>query len=141
MDSTLLTHLLQLAALFHLGLICAGASMPKAVGLKQNLALLSPFVRRLFLVYYAFIGLVLIGFGSLTFVFAAQMAAGEPVARGLCLLLTAFWLLRLIAATFVFDVRPFLTNVWYKLGYQATNVVFVYLLALYAFTAWKGGRL
>jgi hypothetical protein len=69
------------------------------------------------------------------------MAAGEPVARGLCFLLTVFWLLRLIAATFVFDVRPYLTNVWYRIGYQATNVVFVYLLTVYAFTAWKGGRL
>ena len=141
MNSTVLTHLLQFAALLHLGLICAGASMPKAVDLKANLGLLSPFVRRLFLVYYAFIGLVLVGFGVLTLVFASQMATGEPVARGLCFLLTAFWLLRLIAATFVFDVRPYLTNLWYKLGYRATNVVFVYLLGIYAFTAWKGGRL
>jgi hypothetical protein len=141
MNSTALTRLLELAALLHLGLICAGASMPKAVDLSRNLNLLSPFVRRLFLVYYAFIGFMLLGFGLLTFVFAAPMAAGEPVARGLCFLLTVFWLLRLIAATFVFDVRPYLTNVWYRIGYQATNVVFVYLLTVYAFTAWKGGRL
>ena len=141
MNISTLTRLLQFAAVLHLGLVCAGASMPKAVDLTRNLNLLTPFVRRLFLVYYAFIGLVLIGFGLLTFLFAAQMAAGEPVARGLCFLLTAFWLLRLIAATFVFDVRPYLTNVWYKIGYQATNVVFVYLLAIYSFAAWRGGRL
>src|SRR5689334_10482989 len=120
MNTTLLIRLLQLAAVLHLGLICAGACMPRAVNLRANLTLLSPFVRRLFMVYYAFIGLMLLGFSVLTFLFAAQMAAGEPVARGLCFLLTAFWLVRLVVATFVFDVRPYLTNFWYKLGYQAT---------------------
>ena len=141
MNSNTLVRLLELAAVLHLGLVCAGALLPRAVNLRADLALLSPFVRRLFLVYYAFIGLMLFGFGLLTFLFARQMAAGEPVARGLCFLLTAFWLVRLFAATFVFNVKPYLTNLLYKLGYQATNVVFIYLLAIYAFTAWKGGHL
>jgi hypothetical protein len=136
-----LSTLLQIAAVLHLGLLCAGASMPKAVGLRGHLAMVPPFVRQLFLVYFSFIGLVLAGFGCLTFVFAGAMAAGEPVARGLCILLTAFWALRLVAAAFIFDVRPYLTNWFYRLGYRALNAVFIYLLAVYAFTAWEGGRL
>src|SRR5205814_7911544 len=63
MKTTHLTLLLQIAALLHLGLICAGASMPKAVRLSANLATLPAFIRRLFLVYFVFIGLVLVGFG------------------------------------------------------------------------------
>ena len=89
--------------------------------------------------YYAFIGLMLAGFGTLTFVFADAMARGEPVARGLCILLTAFWSLRLIAAAFIFDVRPYLTNWFYRISYQALNLAFIYILAVYILAAINGG--
>ena len=141
MNTSSLTILLQIAALLHIGLICAGASMPRAVGLRTHLAALPPFIRRLFLVYFSFIGLVLFGFACLTFFFADAMAAGEPLARAFCVLLTAFWTLRLVAMAFIFDVRPYLTNWFYRLGYQATNLVFVYLVAVYALAVWKGGSL
>ena len=141
MKTATLTTLLQIAALCHLGLVWAGASMPKAVNLSGHLATLPPFIRRLFFVYFSFVGLVLVGFGCLTFFFAEAMAVGEPLARALCGLLVAFWALRLIVAAFVFDVRPYLTNWFYRLGYQATNLVFVYLLAIYALALWKAGRM
>jgi hypothetical protein len=141
MKTETLITLLQIAALCHLGLIWAGATMPRAVNLNGHLATLPPFLCRLFLVYLTFIGLVLVGFGSLTFFFAHSIAAGEPLAKGLCVLLIAFWALRLIVAAFVFDVRPYLTNWLYRMGYWATNLVFVYLLAVYVLALWKGGRL
>jgi hypothetical protein len=131
--------LLQLAALMHLGLICAGALMPRAVNLKTNLAALPPFIRRLFWVYYCFIGLCLVSFGLMTFTFAGTLAAGGGLARALCVFLALFWTIRLVAATFVFDVRPYLTNQFWRLGYHATNIAFIYLPVVYAWTAWKGG--
>jgi hypothetical protein len=137
MTAKTLTVLLQGAALLHIGLICAGASMPKAVGLHSNLALLPQFIRRLFMVYYAFIGLMLVGFGTLTFVFADAMAHGEPVARGLCILLTAFWGLRLFCAAFIFDLRPYLTSPFRRVGYHALNLAFIYILAVYVCAALK----
>lgn len=139
MNTSTLTVLLQIAAILHIGLLCAGASMPKAVNLRGHLASLPPFLRQLFLVYFSFIALMLVGFGTLTFLFAHAMAAGEPVARALCVLITVFWGMRLIAAAFVFDVRPYLTSWFYRIGYQATNLVFVYLVAVYALALWKGG--
>jgi len=45
-----------------------------------------------------------------------------------------------VAATFVFDLGPYLTNNYRRIGYHATNVVFVYLPIVYAWAAWKGGR-
>lgn len=131
--------LLQIAGALHLGLLCAGALMPRAVRLRQHLAALPPFIRRLFWVYYSFIGLCLVSFGLMTFTFAGTLAAGGTLARALCALLAAFWLVRLFAATFVFDVRPYLTHPLWRLGYHATNVVFVYLPLVYAWTAWNGG--
>lgn len=141
MKTSTLTTLLQIAALLHIGLLCAGASMPKAVNLRLHIATLPPFLRQLFLVYFSFIALMLVGFGSLTFLFAHAIAAGEPTARALCVLMTIFWSVRLIVAAFIFDVRPYLTNWFYRLGHQATNLVFVYLVAVYALAAWKGGTI
>ena len=141
MKTSTLTLLLQIAGILHIGLICAGASMPKAVQLRTHVATLPPFLRRLFLVYFGFIGLVLMGFGTLTFFFAQEMAAGVPLARALCVLMVTFWSLRVIVMTFVFDVRPYLTPWFYRVGHKATNCVFLYLLAVYAFTVWKGGGL
>ena len=123
----------------HLGLICAGALMPRAVNLKTNLAALPQFIRQLFWVYYAFIGLCLVSFGLMTFAFAPTLAAGTALARAWCVFLALFWTIRLIAATIIFDVRPYLTNHFWRLGYHATNIVFVYLPVVYAWVAWKGG--
>ena len=134
-----LVLLLQLAAVLHLGLICAGALMPRAVDLKKHLAALPPFIRRLFWVYYSFIGLCLVSFGLITFVFAGTLAAGGGLARAICAFLAVFWTIRLIAAAFVFDVRPYLANNFWRIGYHATNVVFAYMPIIYAWVAWKGG--
>ena len=141
MKTTTLTLLLQIAGALHLGLVCAGASMPRAVGLRNHIASLPPFIRRLFLVYFVFIGLMLVGFGSLTFFFAGSMAAGEPMARALCVMMLVFWMIRLFVAAFVFDVRPYLTNWFYRLGHRATNLVFVYLVVIYGIVLWRGGAL
>jgi hypothetical protein len=141
MNALQLTLVLQLAALSHVGLLTAGACMPKVVGLGRHLADVPPFIRRLFFVYYGFIGMILMGFGVLTFAFADAMAAGQPVARALCVLMALFWSMRLAVGWLVFDLRPYLTNVFYRLGSAALNLVFVYLVAAYWFAAWKGGRL
>jgi hypothetical protein len=125
---------LKFAALTHLGLVAAGALMPFATGLWSECARLSPFARTLFRVYYAFIGLCLFSFGIGSWVFAAELASGTPLARAISAFLCAFWILRAIAAALL-DVTPYLVNAWWKLGYSATNVVFCLLPLLYAWAA------
>jgi len=134
-----MTTLLQVAGVMHFGLLAAGLLMPRAIGLREHLALLPSFIRRLYWVYYLFIGFCLLSFGSLTFCFAGGLAKGGSLARGVCIFLTLFWLMRLLAAVFVFDVRPYLVNRWWRAGYHATNVVFSYLPVVYGLAAWKGG--
>jgi hypothetical protein len=130
-----LTLLLQIAAVLHLGLMCAGLLMPRVVGMRSHLATVPPFVRHLFWVYYAFIGLCLVGFSVITFVYADTLAAGGPLARALCVFLMLFWMLRLIAATFVFNMRPYLTTGPRRVGYHVINIVFAYLPIVYALAA------
>jgi hypothetical protein len=141
MNTITFVTVLKLAGLLHIGLVCAGAAMPRAVRLREHIATLPPFIRRLFVVYLLFIGLMLVGFGTLTFFFADAIAAGEPLGRALCALMLVFWLVRLAVAAFVFDVRPYLTHWLYRIGYQATNCVFVFLVVVYTVALWRGGHL
>lgn len=46
-----------------------------------------------------------------------------------------FWMLRLIVATWVFDMEPYLTNSIRRIGYLAINIVFVYLPVVYVLAA------
>lgn len=124
----------KLAALTHLGLVAAGALMPLATGLWSDCNKLTPFARTLFRLYYAFIGLCLVSFGIGSWIFANDLASGTPLARALCGFLAAFWTLRWIGALLL-DVSPYLVNGWWKLGYNATNVVFCLLPFLYAWAA------
>jgi hypothetical protein len=130
-----LTILLQIAGVLHLGLMCAGLLMPRVVGMRRHLAALPPFIRQLFWVYYAFIALCLACFSAITIAFADTLAAGGNLARALCAFFALFWTLRLIAGTFVFDMRPYLTSGYRRLGYHAINIVFAYLPIVYTLAA------
>jgi hypothetical protein len=130
--------LLKLTALTYLGLLAAGLLMPGVVGLRAHLATLPKFIRQLFWVYYAFIGLSLVCFGLGTFFLADQLAAGTPLARAVCGFLALFWSVRFLAGTFVFDLRPFLTNRWRRAGLAAANIVFTCLPIVYGWVALKG---
>jgi len=114
--------------------------MPGVVGLRQHLNALPKFIRQLFWVYYTFIGLCLTAFGLGTFRFADELASGAPLARGVCGFLALFWSVRFVAGTFVFDLRPYLTNPWWRAGLSAANIVFTCLPIIYACAALKGGK-
>ena len=130
-----LTLLLQIAGVLHLALMGAGLLMPRIVRMRWHLATLPPFIRQLFWVYYTFIALCLVSFSTITIVFADTLAAGGPLARALCAFFAVFWGVRLAAASFVFDMRPYLTNRYRRVGYHALNVVFAFLPVVYMLAA------
>src|SRR5580704_11672800 len=130
-----LTFLLQIAGVLHLGLMCAGLLMPQVVGMRGHLVALPRFIRQLFWVYYSFIALCLVSFSIITIAFADTLAAGGNLARALCAFFALFWTLRLIAGTCVFDMRPYLTTSYRRIGYHALNIVFVYLPVVYVLAA------
>ena len=132
------TLLLKLAALTYLGLLAAGLLLPGVVGLREHLRSLPDFIRKLFWVYYTFIGLCLVSFGIGTFILAEQLASGTLLARAVCGFLAMFWTVRFIAGTFVFDLRPYLTNGCRRTGLKAANLVFTCLPIIYGWVALKG---
>jgi hypothetical protein len=123
--------LLQLAAAVQLLILIASASTPRVLDWRKNLAVLHPFLRKLFWVYGVFVVMVIIAFEVLTFRHADAMAAREPVARSLCLLIAIFWGARLLVQFAIFDARPFLTNWFYKTGFHALTIIFAFLTFVY----------
>ena len=123
--------LLQLAAAVQLLILIASASTPRVLDWRKNLAVLHPFLRKLFWVYGVFVVMVIIAFGVLTFRHADAMAAREPVARSLCLFIAIFWGARLLVQFAIFDARPFLTNWFYKTGFHALTIIFAFLTFVY----------
>jgi hypothetical protein len=130
-----LTMLLRVGGVMHLGLMAAGLLMPQVVGLRTHLTTLPAFIRRLFWVYYSFIALCLVSFSILTWVFAETLASGSVLARAVCAFLAVFWTMRLVVATFVFDLRPYLTSTARRIGYHAINLAFAYLPIVYGVAA------
>ena len=138
MNTNTLVLMLQIAGVLHLGLICAGLLMPRAVNMREHVGKLPPFLQRLFWVYYVFIGFCLVSFGHVQHHVCWQPGRWNRCPRRFCIFLAIFWTIRLFAAKFVFNVRPYLTNKLWRLGYHATNIVFAYLPIAYAVAAWKG---
>lgn len=128
-------NLLRLAGLGHFAILTASALVPKVLDWKTVLKPLPPFLRTLFWVYGVFIVLTIIGLGTLTLVNARAMAAGDPVARTLAAFIAVFWGARLIVQLFVFDTRPYLTNLWLKLGYHLLTVAFIFLTLVFTAAA------
>lgn len=130
-----LENLLLLAGLGHFTILTASALVPRVLDWKTALKPLPPFLRTLFWVYGIFIVLTIISFGTLTLLHADAMARGDPVARSVAAVIAIFWGARLIVQLFVFDARPYLTNLWLKLGDHLLTLAFVFFTLVYAAAA------
>jgi len=126
---------LILAGIGHFALLFAVALVPRVLDWKTNLLTLPPFLRTLFWVYGSFIVIMIIGLGTLTLLNAHAMATAEPVARTLAGFIAFFWGARLVVQLFIFDPRPYLTNVWLKLGDHTLTLAFAFFVAIYATAA------
>jgi hypothetical protein len=78
---------------------------------------------------------VIVGFGLLSICFASDLAAGTPLARGVCTFIGPFWAARLGVQFFVFDAKAYLTTTFLKVGYYGLTVVFAYQAVVYSWAA------
>lgn len=127
--------ILRLAGALHFVILIASALTPRMLDWRNGLAPLHPFLRRLFWVYGVFITIVIAAFGVLALRHAPEMAAGEPVARSLCVFIAIFWSARLFVQFFVFDAQPFLTRWWIAAGYHSLTLAFICLTAVFTYAA------
>jgi len=124
---------LYLGGVIHFLILFASAMAPRVMNWNVHLATLPQMVRQMFWVYGAFIVLVIVSFGTLTLMNVSELAAGSSIGRGLCAVIAIFWTARLAVQLFVFDVEPFLTNWFYRMGYHLLTLAFVLLISIYGY--------
>lgn len=126
---------LYLGGVIHFLILLASVMAPRVMKWDVHLAKLPTMLRQMFWVYGVFIVLVIVSFGTLTLMNVPEMASGQGVGRGLCLVIAIFWAARLVVQLFIFDVGPFLTNWFYRLGYHLLTLAFVMLVSIYGYAA------
>ena len=116
--------LIRIGGGLHFVVLIATALVPSIFDWRGELAQLNDVLRTLFLVYASFVVITIIGFGTLGLVFAAEIAAGGPLARGLAAFIAVFWLARMGVQFFVFDLGDYLTTPFLKIGYNGLTLLF-----------------
>ena len=130
-----LETLIVIGGVLHFGILLASATVPRVLDWKASLATLDGLSRQLIWVHGAFVVLVIVAFGVLSIVFAADLASGTPLARAVCLFIGLFWTARLAIQFFVFDARPYLKSPLLAVGYHGLTVVFAYHAVIYSLAA------
>ncbi len=125
-----LQSLIFVSGILHFGTLIASATVPQILDWKAELRKLDALSRQLIWVHGVFIVLTIVGFGVLTLILPADLAARTPLARAICGFIALFWLARLAVQFFVFDAKPFLKGALLKAGYHGLTFVFVYQAAV-----------
>lgn len=121
-----LEWLIFASGVLHFGTLLASAAAPRVLNWRVELLKLDRLSRQVIWVHGAFLALVILAFGLVTTMFAADLAAGSPLARGICGFIALFWGARLMIQFVMFDATPFLRTALLKAGYHGLTLVFIY---------------
>jgi hypothetical protein len=94
---------LWLAGAVQLVILLANIPLPKKLRCRENLARVSPMIRAVFIVHWAYIVLVLGIFTALCFGFASDLVGGSRLGRFLSTCMAIFWLARVPIQLFFYD--------------------------------------
>ena len=129
---------LWLAALGQIGLLAVSLQVPTRLHWREELALLSPFNRKLMWVYGIFVVLTYLSFATLTAGLHAELLAGDRAAIGLALFIGVYWFARLVVEFAYFDSRDWPKGKWIQVGHWMLNGLFVFLTVTYlGLVAWR----
>lgn len=134
MTPALLTHLIFAGGLAHFSILVASALVPFRLNWKGDLASLPRLHRQMYWTYGGYVVGAIVAFGCLSVFAAAELASGTRLARGVCLYVFVFWLVRL-GLQGVFDAKPHLTTWWLRWGYRLLSVLFAGLCVVYGWAA------
>lgn len=127
--------LLFVGGLLHFSILLASALVPRVLNWSRELAKLPELFRQLIQVHGAYIVLMIVGFGAVSVLLPGELAAGSLLARTVCGFIAVFWGGRLVVQLVYFRPRPYLQNVFLRVGYNALTVLFVYFTAVYGAAA------
>lgn len=109
-------------------IIAANFVLPKKLQCRENLSRVSPMIRRVFVVHWIYIVLVLGIFTSLSFWLTPELAGASRLGRYLSAAIALFWLLRVPIQLFFYDPeirrQNRLGDVIFLLAFSYLGVVF-----------------
>lgn len=125
------------AGAVQLVILAANFLLPKKLRCRENLSRVSPMIRSVFVVHWAYIVLVLGIFSALSFWFAPELAGASPLGRFLSATIAVFWLLRVPIQLFAYDPELRRQN---RLGDIIFLAAFSYLGIVFGVAALGIGR-
>ncbi len=132
-SSQLLSTALWLAAIGHFCTLMAGLQVPFRLHWKEELKRLSNFNRKIMLNYAAYVGLMIIAFGWLTFALHDELMIGEKAAMYLAAVIAIFWILRLLVDRFYFSDTDWPKGPEFVIGHALLNTLFIALASVYSY--------
>ncbi len=130
----LLPTLILIAGAGQLSVLVASSLVPLRLNWKEAFAPLPRLHQQMYWVYGGYVVLSIVALGLLSLFNSAELAAGSPLARGVCLYIAVFWGIRLCLQG-VLDAKPFLTAWWLALGYHLLTVLFAFFTVVFAVAA------
>lgn len=131
----LLDKLVWLAAAGNFLTMFAGVQVPKRLNWKEQLAMLTPFNRKVFLNYYAFTGGVIAAWALLTIGLHDEILSGQRAAGLVCLVVALFWGARVAVDAFYFKHSDWPAGSELVVGHALLTTLFVCLTASYGYFA------
>lgn len=132
-----LIHLVWAAGAVQLVILSANFVLPRKLNCREHVARMSPMIREIFIVHWAYIVLVLGVFAALSFWFAPELAGATRLGRFLAAFIAGFWLLRVPIQLFLYDPEIRKQN---RLGDVAFLLMFSYLGVVFGAAALGIGR-
>lgn len=130
-----LDKLIWFAAAGNFLTMAAGIQVPKRLNWNQQLGMLTPFNRKIFLNYYFYTGGVIAAWGLLTVLLHGEIIAGDRAAGLLCCVITLFWAARVLVDAFWFKHDDWPSGSELVIGHAMLTTLFVCLTAAYGFFA------
>ena len=134
MSLELLKKLILAGGIIHFCILVASALVPFRLNWRDELKSISRLHRQMYWTYGGYVVLAIVAFGCISVRCAPELAQRTPLARGFCLYVFVFWLVRL-GLQAVFDVKEHLTSWWLRLGYRILTVLFACLAIIYGWAA------
>jgi len=122
---------LWVAGAGHFVALIAGSQVPSRLHWKSELTKLSPFNRKLLWTYWAFTGLTIAAFGTLTFILHEELLAGGRTALAVAAFIALYWTSRISVDFFYYSHRDWPKGAQFLLGHILLTGLFLFLAATY----------
>jgi hypothetical protein len=123
---------LWIAGLVQLAIALANLVLPKKLKYRENLALIAPIIRQIFVVHSGYIVGIVLLFAVVSFGFAPELASGRGLGRFLAASMAVFWTCRVPLQLFYYDAALRRAN---RAGDMAMTCALLFLATTYATAA------